>query len=46
LIIGGMLALGAAGSTDESKYIKLGGDIANTCHESYDRSSKLTLVLK
>ncbi|KAL5010690.1 hypothetical protein ScPMuIL_012995 [Solemya velum] len=36
---GGMFALGAAGSDDEEKYKQLGADIANTCHESYDRSA-------
>ena len=33
-----MFALGAAGSNDEAKYLKLGGDLANTCHEAYIRS--------
>lgn len=41
-ISGGMFALGAAGSDDEEKYKQLGADIANTCHESYDRSGKFT----
>ncbi|ESO83439.1 hypothetical protein LOTGIDRAFT_222667 [Lottia gigantea] len=36
---GGMLALGANYSTDPPKYIKLGEEIAKTCHESYDRSA-------
>jgi mannosyl-oligosaccharide alpha-1,2-mannosidase len=35
---GGMLALGAAASTDPEHYRKLGADIAHTCHESYDRT--------
>ena len=37
-ILGGMFALGAAGSTDEGKFLKLGGDLAHTCHEAYIRS--------
>lgn len=36
---GGMFALGAAHSDEEDKYLKLGADISNTCHESYDRSN-------
>jgi hypothetical protein len=35
-----MLALGAAGSRDPAKYLQLGADLANTCHESYIRTSK------
>lgn len=37
---GGMFAFGAAGSDDKEKYLKLGGDIASTCHESYDRAGE------
>ena len=40
-----MFALGADGSPEPEKYTKLGADIANTCHESYDRSGK-KVVLK
>lgn len=36
---GGMFALGANGSSDPAKYIRLGEDIATTCHASYDRSN-------
>ncbi|CAC5376255.1 MAN1A_C [Mytilus coruscus] len=36
---GGMFALGAEHSEDKAKYMKLGADIAHTCHESYDRSA-------
>ncbi|KAK7107386.1 mannosyl-oligosaccharide 1,2-alpha-mannosidase IA-like [Littorina saxatilis] len=36
---GGMLALGAKESDNETKYLKLGADIAHTCHESYDRTA-------
>ncbi|CAG2241125.1 MAN1A_C [Mytilus edulis] len=36
---GGMFALGAEYSDDKAKYMKLGADIAHTCHESYDRSA-------
>jgi hypothetical protein len=35
---GGLLALGSDGSSDPTKYLKLGADITHTCHESYDRS--------
>ena len=42
-ISGGMFALGAAGSSEPQKYIDLGGEIAKTCHESYDRSGRNTL---
>ena len=38
--VGGMFALGADGSADKKKYMTLGGDIAHTCHEAYDRSGK------
>ena len=41
-ISGGMFALGAAGSSEPQKYIDLGGEIAKTCHESYDRSGRNT----
>ncbi|KAK6187726.1 hypothetical protein SNE40_005686 [Patella caerulea] len=36
---GGMVALGANGSSDPTKYLHLGAEIARTCHESYDRSA-------
>lgn len=36
---GGMFALGAKWSTNETHYLQLGADIANTCHESYIRSA-------
>ncbi|OWF42049.1 mannosyl-oligosaccharide 1,2-alpha-mannosidase IA-like [Mizuhopecten yessoensis] len=36
---GGMFAMGAEGSDNKEKYLKLGADITNTCHESYDRSA-------
>ncbi|XP_078485823.1 mannosyl-oligosaccharide 1,2-alpha-mannosidase IA [Ciona intestinalis] len=36
---GGMFALGAEGSKDKDHYMKLGGEIAHTCHESYDRAT-------
>ena len=36
---GGMFALGANGSRNKEHYMKLGADIAETCHESYDRST-------
>ncbi|KAL4233112.1 hypothetical protein ACF0H5_007797 [Mactra antiquata] len=35
---GGMFALGAEGSPDPARYLKLGGEISHTCHEAYDRS--------
>lgn len=35
---GGMFALGAKGSKDEAHFMDLGARIAETCHESYDRS--------
>lgn len=35
-----MFALGAKWSTNETHYLQLGADIANTCHESYIRSGK------
>lgn len=38
--VGGMFALGAAFSQDHDKYLKLGADIAHTCHESYDRAGE------
>lgn len=41
MVTGGMIALGAEGSNDKEKYLKLGGEIARTCHEAYDRSGKL-----
>ena len=36
---GGMFALGAEHSDEKEKYLKLGADIASTCHQSYDRSA-------
>lgn len=36
---GGMFALGAEHSDEKEKYLKLGADIAHTCHESYDRAA-------
>lgn len=36
---GGMFAIGANGSHDEQHYLNLGAEIANTCHESYDRAT-------
>ena len=33
-----MLALGAPGSDNKAKHMTIAGDIAHTCHESYDRS--------
>ena len=35
---GGLLALGAEGSTNKEHYMGLAADIAHTCHESYDRA--------
>ena len=35
---GGLLALGAEGSTNKDHYMGLAADIAHTCHESYDRT--------
>ncbi|XP_074660348.1 mannosyl-oligosaccharide 1,2-alpha-mannosidase IA-like [Tubulanus polymorphus] len=32
---GGMFALGAQGSSNPEKYMNMGRDITNTCHESY-----------
>lgn len=39
---GGMFALGADGSREDKAghYLQLGAEIAHTCHESYDRTSK------
>lgn len=34
----GMFALGAKGSRNEKHFINLGGEIANTCHESYRKT--------
>ena len=36
---GGMFALGAEGSLKNEHYMKIGADIAETCHESYDRTA-------
>ena len=33
-----MFALGAKGSRNEKHFINLGGEIANTCHESYHKT--------
>jgi hypothetical protein len=38
-----MFALGAEHSDDKEKYLKLGADIASTCHQSYDRSGNSLL---
>ena len=38
--LGGMLALGASLSDKPDHYIKIGANIANTCHESYDRTGE------
>lgn len=35
----GMFALGAKGSRNEKHFINLGGEIANTCHESYRKTA-------
>lgn len=39
---GGMFALGADGAPSDKTghHIELGAEIARTCHESYDRTSK------
>ncbi|XP_073166689.1 mannosyl-oligosaccharide 1,2-alpha-mannosidase IB isoform X4 [Lepidochelys kempii] len=39
---GGMFALGADGSRDDKAghYLQLGAEIAHTCHESYDRTTR------
>ena len=37
---GGMIALGAAGSSKPEHYLQLGADITNTCHQAYDRSGE------
>lgn len=34
----GMFALGAKGSRNEKHFVNLGGEIANTCHESYRKT--------
>ncbi|CAL1528924.1 unnamed protein product [Lymnaea stagnalis] len=34
----GMVAMGAEGSEDKEKYISVGAELANTCHESYIRT--------
>ena len=36
----GMFALGAKGSNNEKHFIDIGGQLANTCHESYARTGK------
>ena len=41
-----MFALGAKGSRDEKHFIKLGGDISNTCHESYRRTGAANVLYK
>ncbi|CAG5136271.1 unnamed protein product [Candidula unifasciata] len=35
----GMVALGAEGSDNQTKYVNIGEDLAHTCHESYIRSA-------
>ncbi|KAK3691350.1 hypothetical protein RRG08_036154 [Elysia crispata] len=35
----GMIGIGAEGSDNKEKYLKLGEDIAHTCHESYVRTA-------
>ncbi|KAI8792114.1 mannosyl-oligosaccharide 1,2-alpha-mannosidase IA isoform X2 [Biomphalaria glabrata] len=35
----GMVALGAEGSDNKEKYVSIGADLANTCHESYIRTA-------
>ena len=39
-----MFALGAEHSDEKEKYLKLGADIASTCHQSYDRSGNSLLL--
>lgn len=43
---GGMFALGADGAPNDKTghHIELGAEIARTCHESYDRTSKYRLA--
>ena len=48
---GGMFALGAEGSSDSKKYLVLGEELANTCHEAYIRTGnesywRLKLIYK
>ena len=38
MTIGGLIALGANGSSNKAHYMKMGGDVAHTCHESYIRT--------
>jgi len=40
-----MFALGAEGSDNKEKYLQLGADISKTCHESYDRSGKISMFV-
>ncbi len=40
-LAGGMFALGAEGSSDKDKYLKLGADLAHTCHEAYTRTGEI-----
>ena len=40
VFVGGMLALGAEGSSNKQKYLDLGAEISRTCHESYDRTGQ------
>ena len=35
----GMFALGSKGSKNEKHFVNLGAEIANTCHESYRKTS-------
>lgn len=43
---GGMFALGADGAPADKTghHIELGAEIARTCHESYDRTSKYCIL--
>ena len=42
ICIAGMIGIGAEGSSDKEKYLKLGEDLAHTCHESYIRTGKIS----
>lgn len=35
-----MVAFGAEGSDDKEKYLKIGEELAHTCHESYARTGR------
>lgn len=39
-ILAGMVALGAEGSDNKEKYVSIGAELANTCHESYIRTGE------